>query len=241
MKLASKAPVPVAIHLDHGKDLDLIKEVIEIGYTSVMFDGSSLSYEENIRKTKQVVAWAKKTGASVEAELGAIQGIEDFVNVSQRDASLTDPKQAVDFVRKTNCDSLAIAIGTAHGIVKFKNEPKLDFERLKEIKRLVKVPLVLHGASEVDERMLAIARKFGAKLKDAKGVTDALMRQAVKFGINKVNTDTDIRLAFDAGVREVIATKPEAFDPRKILGLAKDYMREVAMERMSVLGSKNKA
>lgn len=241
MKLASKAPVPVAIHLDHGKDLDLIKEAIGIGYTSVMIDASSKQFAENISITKKVVGWAKKKGVSVEAELGAIKGIEDLVSVEEKDAFLTDPDQAAEFVRRTGCDSLAVAIGTSHGIVKFKKEPELDFVRLKEIKKRVKVPLVLHGASEVDERMLAIARKYGANLKEAKGVNDALMRQAVKYGINKVNTDTDIRLAFDAGIREVIATKPEAFDPRKILSLAKDYMREVAMERIKVLGSKGKA
>lgn len=237
---AAKAPVPVAMHLDHGKDLDLIKECINIGYTSVMIDASSLEYKENVKITKKVVAMAKKKGVSVEAELGAIAGIEDFVSVDSRNAHLTDPDQAAEFVKLTGCDSLAIAIGTAHGINKFTKKPELDFKRLKEIKSKVKVPLVLHGASEVDERMLHIAQKYGAKLKNAKGVNDTLMKKAVKLGINKVNTDTDLRLAFDAGVREVIKTKPDVFDPRLILGQAKEYMRQVAMERIQVLGSKNK-
>lgn len=241
MRLAAEAPVPIAIHVDHGKNLETIKEAIEIGYTSVMFDGSSLPYEENIKKTKQVVAWARKKGVSVEAELGAIQGIEDFVNVSARDAALTDPKQAVDFVRQTKCDSLAIAIGTAHGLVKFKGTPHLDFKRLQEIKKVIKIPLVLHGASEVDQEMVRIAKKYGAKLPGAQGVTDALIRKAVRFGICKVNIDTDIRLAFDAGIREVIATKPEVWDPRKLMVKAKEYMTQVAMERMVSLGSKGKA
>ena len=241
LSIAAKAPVPVAIHLDHGKDLDIIKEAIAIGYSSVMIDGSSLEYSDNIKKTKKVVAMARNKGVSVEAELGAIAGIEDFVSVELKNAHLTDPDQAVDFVKKTGCDSLAIAIGTAHGINKFTKEPKLDFKRLREINLKVKIPLVLHGASEVDERMLFIAKKYGAQLKNAKGVNDKLMKQAVKYGINKVNTDTDLRLAFDAGVREIIKTKPDIFDPRKILGLAKEYMKQVAKERMVVVGSKNKA
>lgn len=240
MKEASKAPVPVAIHLDHGKDLELIKECIGIGYTSVMFDGSSLSYKENITQTKKVVAFARKKRVSVEAELGAIAGIEDFVSVEEKDAHLTDPQQAYEFVKKTGCHSLAIAIGTAHGINKFKKEPQLDFKRLQAIRKKVSIPLVLHGASEVDERMVAIAKRHGARLEGARGVTDVLMKKAVRYGITKVNTDTDIRLAFDAGVREVIMTKPEVFDPRKIMSKARDYMREIAQERMMVLGSRNK-
>ncbi len=241
MREAAQAPVPVAIHLDHGKDYELIKECIAMGYTSVMFDGSSLAYADNVRQTKKVVAYAHKRGVSVEAELGALAGIEDFVTVEQRDAHLTDPDQVVDFVARTGCDALAIAIGTSHGLHKFTGEPELDFKRLKAIRAKVTTPLVLHGASEVDQRMVKIAKKYGAHLKNARGVTDALMKKAVKGGITKVNTDTDIRLAFDAGVREVIATKPDAYDPREILGKARDYMREVALERIIVLGSKNKA
>ncbi len=240
-RIASLSPVPVAIHLDHGKDLDLIKKCIDIGYTSIMIDGSSLEYKENIKITKKVVALAHKKGVSVEAELGAIAGIEDFVSVSQKDAAFTDPDQAAEFVKKTGCDSLAIAIGTSHGINKFTKEPKLELERLKEINKKVKIPLVLHGASEVDKRMLNIAKKYGAKLKNAKGVNDALMKKVVKLGVNKVNTDTDLRLAFDAGVREIIKTKPDVFDPRKILGPAKEYMKQIIKERIIVLGSRNKA
>lgn len=240
-RIASLAPVPVAIHLDHGKDLEIIKNCIDIGYTSVMIDGSSLDYKDNIKTTKKVIAMARKKGVSVEAELGAIAGIEDFVSVSQKDAHFTDPDQAVEFVKKTGCDSLAIAIGTSHGINKFTKEPRLDLNRLKEINKKVKVPLVLHGASEVDRRMLNIAKKYGAKLKNAKGVNDSLMKKVVKFGVNKVNTDTDLRLAFDAGVREVIKTKPEVFDPRKILAPAKEYMKQIIKERIIVLGSRNKA
>jgi len=241
MKIAAKAPVPVAIHLDHGKDLKIIKACIDIGYTSVMIDGSSLKYQKNIEVTKKVVSMAHKKGVSVEAELGALAGIEDFVSVEAKDATLTNPEQAVEFVKKTGCDYLAISIGTSHGLHKFTSEPKLDLNRLQQINKLVKIPLVLHGASEVDKRMVKIAKKYGAKLKKARGVNDALMKKCVKLGINKVNTDTDLRLAFDAGVREIIKTKPAVFDPRDILGKAKEYMKEVAKERIIVLGSKNKA
>jgi len=241
MLLASRAPVPVAIHLDHGKDLELIKECIDLGYTSVMIDGSSLPYEKNIAATKKVVAWARKKGVSVEAELGSIKGVEDLVSVLEKDAILTNPDQAVEFVKKTGCDSLAIAIGTSHGYQKFKTKPKLDLERLKKIRSKVSIPLVLHGASEVDQRMVRIIKKYGGKMKEARGVEDGLMRKVVKLGICKVNTDTDLRLAFDAGIREVVATKPDAYDPRKLMEKAKLYMTEVAMERMDVLGSSGKA
>jgi len=240
IKIAAQSPIPVVMHLDHGKNLDTIREAIAAGYTSVMYDGSSLSLQENIKNTKQVVAWAKRKKVSVEAELGAISGIEDFVSVAQQDAHLTNPQEAVEFVRKTGCDALAVAIGTAHGIVKFKKEPHLDLARLREIRRLVKVPLVLHGASEVDQRMVSIAKKYGATFQNAYGVPDTLLKKAVHLGITKVNTDTDLRLAFDAGVREVVATKPEAYDPRALLAVARTYMEQVAAERIIVLGSKNK-
>lgn len=241
MKVASSAPVPVAIHLDHGKNLDLIKECIDLGYTSVMYDGSSLSFEENIKNTKKVVAWAKKKGVSVEAELGAISGIEDLVSVKDKDAHLTNPLQAVEFVKRTGCDSLAIAIGTSHGPIKFKGDPELDLKRLAKIKKLVKVPLVLHGASGVPQEMVKIAKKYGAKLENFKGLDDKLLKQAIKLGICKVNTDTDIRLAFDAGIREIIATKPDVYDPRKIMSKAKEYMYQVVVHRINILGSNNKA
>jgi len=241
MRLASYAPIPVAIHLDHGKDLKLIKQCIDIGYTSVMIDGSSLPFEENVKKTQQVVKWAKAKGVSVEAELGAIKGIEDLVSVSEKDAFFTSPEQAVEFVKRTECDSLAVSIGTSHGYEKFKGKPKLDLDRLKVIRKKVSIPLVLHGASEVDQRMLGIIKKYKGKMKHTRGVEDGLLKKVVKLGICKVNTDTDLRLSFAAGIREVVFTQPEVWDPRKLMAKAKQYMKEIAMERMKVLGSAGKA
>ena len=240
-KIASQAKVPVALHLDHGKDLKTIKKCIDIGYTSVMYDGSSLPEKNNIANTKKVVAWAHKKGISVEAEIGALAGIEDFVSVSAKEAALTSPKQAVHFVKATKCDSLAIAIGTAHGAFKFKGACHLDFKRLKEIKAKTKMPLVLHGASGVPQELVALANKYGAKLADTKGVPDSQIKQAIKLGINKINTDTDLRIAFTAGVRKALKDNPAEFDPRKILGPAKELIKKVIKQRIKIFGSNNKA
>lgn len=239
-KIASQAKVPVAIHLDHGKDLKLIKKCIDLGYTSVMYDGSSLPEAKNIDNTTQVVAWAHKKGVSVEAEIGALAGIEDFVSVSAKEAALTSPEQALNFAQKTKCDSLAIAIGTAHGAFKFKGECHLDFERLKKIKAITKLPLVLHGASGVPAQIVKLANQYGAKLADTKGVPDSQIKQAIKYGINKINTDTDLRIAFTAGLRQALAQNPSEIDPRKILGPAKDLMKQIIKQRIHVFGSVNK-
>ncbi len=236
--------IPIALHLDHGRDYNLVKKAIDSGfYTSVMFDGSSLPFEDNVLKTKDVVVMARKKrpAIQVEAELGAIPGKEDLIHVSRRDAFYTNPEQAEEFVEKTGCDSLAISIGTAHGAFKFTDDPSLDFERLKEIKKRVKVPLVLHGASEVNQEIVKIANSFGAKLGGVKGVSNRLLSHAVKLGINKVNIDTDLRIAFDAGVRKFLKTYPKVFDPRKILGPAKDLIRQEARDKMRLLGSSGKA
>jgi fructose-bisphosphate aldolase class II len=170
VRVAAAGKIPVVLHLDHGKNLDVIHRAIKSGYTSVMFDGSALSYEENVRCTKQVVKWAHPKKVSVEAELGSIKGIEDLVNVAERDAVLTNPEQAVAFVKETGCDSLAVAIGTAHGAYKFKGITHLDLARLKEIAKRVKLPLVLHGASGVMEDVKELAEAYGAKLGEARGV-----------------------------------------------------------------------
>ncbi|MCX6743955.1 MAG: class II fructose-1,6-bisphosphate aldolase [Candidatus Parcubacteria bacterium] len=239
-KVASQAKVPVAIHLDHGKDLKLIKKCIDAGYTSVMYDGSSLPFAKNVSNTKKVVAWAHKKGVSVEAEIGALAGKEDFVSVSAKEASFTDPDQALDFVKKTKCDVLAIAIGTAHGALKFKGACHLDFKRLKQIKTKVKMPLVLHGASGVPGELVQMANKYGAKLGDTKGVPDSQIRQAILGGINKINTDTDLRIAFTAALRKTLKDNPAEFDPRKILGPAKELMKKVIMQRIRVFGAVNK-
>lgn len=241
VRVAAQAKIPVVLHLDHGKDLKVIKKAIDSGYTSVMFDGSSLPYSKNIKATQQVVAWAKKKGVSVEAEIGVLAGIEDFVSVEARDAALTDPKQALAFSKATGCDTLAIAIGTAHGAYKFKGKTHLDIDRLKKIAALVKKPLVLHGASGVLEDVKAMAEHYGAKLGEARGVMDQDIKQAIKNGIAKINIDTDIRLAFTAGIREAVTDLPKVIDPRKLMEPSYQLMKEVAKRKIMIFGSKGKA
>lgn len=238
---AKKSKRPVVFHLDHGKNYDLVMEAIKSGhYTSVMYDGSSLPYEENVKKTKRIVASAHKYGISVEAELGAIAGIEDFVSVEEKDAILTNPEQAADFVKRTDCDALAVAVGTSHGAYKFKGASKLDFARLKRIKNAANIPLVLHGASGVPANIKNLCIKYGCKIADAKGVSDANVKKAVSLGVNKVNIDTDLRIAFDAGVRKFLKENPEVIDPRKILGPAKELMTKVVRQKMKMLGCSGK-
>jgi fructose-bisphosphate aldolase class II len=238
---AKKTKRPVAFHLDHGKDIDLIMKAVKSGwYTSVMFDGSGLPYKENLALTKKIVTLAHKHKVDVEAELGAIAGIEDFVSVVERDAHLTDPKQAKDFVRNTKCDALAVAVGTKHGAYKFKGESALDFGRLKEIAEAVSVPLVLHGASGVPTNIKKICTDYGCEISGAKGVSDTALRKAVTLGIRKVNVDTDLRLAFDAGIRKFLKEKPEVIDPREILKPAVELMTKVVRQKIRVLGSSGK-
>lgn len=238
---AAKSLVPVVFHLDHGKDLKIIKQAIDSGYTSVMIDASTKPYQENVDETRKVVGWAKKRGVSVEAELGAIKGIEDLVSVSEKEAFFTDPMQARDFVKDTGCDALAVSIGTAHGAFKSKGKVKLDVKRLAEINRLVDVPLVLHGASGVPKKLVAVANKYGADLGGTEGVPDGQIKLAIKAGIRKINTDTDLRLAFAAGVRKALAKDKNGFDPRKILIPARDLMQKTAEERIKLFGSAGKA
>lgn len=241
VKVAAKSPIPIALHVDHGKDLKLIKQAIQQGYTSVMFDGSALPLKENIVKTKQVVKWARAKKVSVEAEIGAIAGIEDFVSVAEKDAHLTSPEQAASFVKQTGCDSLAVAIGTAHGAYKFKGKTHLDIERLKKIAKLVKIPIVLHGASGVLEDVVKLAEYHGAKLGEARGVLDADIKQAIKHGVSKVNIDTDLRIAFTAGVREAVDQMKDVIDPRKLLQPANELMTEVAVLKIMLFKSEGKA
>ena len=244
---AAKAKVPVVFHLDHGKDLKVVKAAIDNGYTSVMYDGSALPDGENTSNTKKVVAWAKKKGVSVEAEIGAIAGIEDFVSVEEKDAHLTNPERAQAFVKTTKCDALAIAVGTLHGAFKFKGATVLDYDRISAIKKLLKMPLVLHGASGISPDLVARAKEqcsiLGdcARLENAHGVSDAAIREAVKRGINKINIDSDLRIAFTAAVRETLLNDKKAFDPRKILGPARALMMEVVKHKMELFGSAGKA
>jgi fructose-bisphosphate aldolase class II len=238
-KVAAQAKIPVALHLDHGKDVKVVQQAIKSGYTSVMFDGSSLPYDKNVAVTKKIVALAHAKGVSV--ELGAIAGIEDFVSVAERDAHLTDPAQAAAFVRATHCDALAVAIGTSHGAFKFKGKTHLDIARLKKIAAVVSVPIVLHGASGVQEDVKELAEKYGAKLGKARGVLNGDIKNAIKHGVAKVNIDTDLRLAFTAGIREAVHDLPEVIDPRKLLAPASALMCEVAKQKMALFGSAGKA
>lgn len=235
--LATEASIPVSFHLDHGKDLETVISALRYGWTSVMIDGSHLSLEENIAITKEVVRIAHSIGVSVEAELGRIGGKEDLVSVSEREATFTDPDEAVSFVEETGCDTLAVAIGTSHGAYKFKGEPKLDFDRLSEIASKVAAPLVLHGASSVVPELVEKAERYGATLGKPKGVPEKDIKEAVRRGITKVNIDTDIRLAFTAGIRELLAKNPDVFDPRKILKSAKEEIKRVVASKIELLGS----
>jgi fructose-bisphosphate aldolase, class II len=215
---AASAKVPVALHLDHGTDFDQVIKCIRAGFSSVMYDGSKLPLEENIALTNKVLEITRPIGVSVEAELGKIGGTEDDVHVSEREAMYTDPEEARYFVEKTGVESLAIAIGTAHG--QYKGDPKLDFDRLQKIKNLVKIPIVLHGSS---------------------GVSDASVRKAIALGVCKVNIDTNIREAFVWEMRRRMEANPDEIDPRKLLGPARDAAIVIIREKIRVFGSSGKA
>jgi fructose-bisphosphate aldolase class II len=215
---ADSVSVPVALHIDHGTSFEQVMKCIRAGFSSVMIDGSKLPLEQNIALTKKVLDVAHAVGVSVEAELGKIGGTEDDITVDEKEAMFTDPLEAERFVRETSVDALAVAIGTAHGV--YKGEPKLDFDRLKKIKELVKIPIVLHGSS---------------------GVPDDAIREAVSLGVGKINIDTNIREAFVYKVREVAAAKPDEIDPRQILGPAREAAIEIIREKIRLFGSSGKA
>ena len=232
----------IALHLDHGADFETCKMCIDAGFTSVMIDGSKYDFEENIRVTKEVVDYAHAHGVVVEAELGKLAGIEDEVNVSESDSSYTDPIQAKEFVERTRCDSLAIAIGTSHGAYKFKGEAKLRFDILAKIKELIpNTPIVLHGASSVIPELVDMCNEFGGNIPGAKGVPDEMLVEASKSGVSKINVDTDLRLAFTASIRKVFNESPEAFDPRKYLVPARDLIEQTVSHKIvNVFGSNDK-
>ena len=234
--------VPIAIHLDHGPDFETAKMCIDNGFTSVMIDGSKYDFEENVALTKQVVEYAHSKGVVVEAELGKLAGIEDDVNVASSDAMYTDPAQAEEFVKRTGCDSLAIAIGTSHGAYKFKGEAKLRFDILKEIKeRIPNTPIVLHGASTVIPGLVDMCNQYGGNIPGAKGVPDEMLHEASVSGVSKINVDTDLRLAMTAGIRKVFVEDPSAFDPRKYLTPARELIKETVAHKMKdVFGSAGK-
>ena len=231
----------IALHLDHGEDFDICKKCIDDGFTSVMIDGSKYPLEENIRLTKEVVEYAHAHGAVVEAELGKLAGIEDNIKVDAKNATFTVPEEAAEFVAKTGVDSLAIAIGTSHGAFKFKGDPYLDFERLQEIHKLIPdTPLVLHGASTVLPEFVAKCNEYGGNIPGAQGVPEEMIRESTKYGICKVNIDTDLRLAMTAEIRKHMVENPADFDPRKYLAPARDAIRGMVQHKIkNVLNASN--
>jgi len=235
--------LPIVVHLDHGADFDICKKCIDGGFSSVMIDGSKYSFEENIELTRRVVEYAHERGVVVEAELGKLAGIEDDVVVSQSDAAFTDPEQAAEFVRRTGCDSLAIAIGTSHGAYKFKGEPKLRFDILEEITKLIpETPIVLHGASTVMPEFVKQCNEFGGQLPGAQGVPEEMLHKAGTMGVCKINIDTDLRLAMTASIRKFLVEHPDKFDPREYLSPARAAIKDMVKHKMrDVLGCSGKA
>lgn len=236
---ADATGMPLCLHLDHGKEFDVIMQCIRNGFTSVMIDGSDLPLEENIAITRKIVEIAHAAGVSVEGELGKLSGIED--NVQSRESILTDPDEAERFVKETGVDSLAIAIGTAHGPKKFKGEPILEIPLVATIKKRLNMPLVLHGASSVPREVLEKGIKYGAKWEGSKGVPEDSLVEAVKGGINKVNVDTDLRMTFISSLRKVMAEKPESVDLRDLFKPCMADVKEVVKHKMRLLGSSGKA
>ncbi|MDF2876476.1 MAG: fructose,6-bisphosphate aldolase, class [Sporomusa sp.] len=234
--------LPICLHLDHGEDFEVCKSCVDGGFTSVMIDGSKHPFEENIALTQKVVEYAHAHGVTVEAELGRLAGVEDAVKVSSKDASYTDPDQAVEFVERTGVDSLAIAIGTSHGAYKFKGDPTLDFERLEKITKLLpQFPLVLHGASTVLPEFVAKCNQYGGSIAGAQGVPEAMLLRAGKLGVCKINIDTDLRLAMTASIREHLAVNPSDFDPRQYLKPAREAIKAMVKHKIhNVLNSSNR-
>lgn len=234
--------LPIALHLDHGEDFEICKACIDSGFTSVMIDGSKHDYEENVALTKKVVEYAHARGVVVEAELGKLAGVEDDVNVSDEDARYTDPDQAIEFVERTGCDSLAIAIGTSHGAYKFKGEPKLRYDILEKITaKLPGYPIVLHGASTVIPEFVDMCNKYGGNIPGAQGVPEDMLKKAGQMGVCKINIDTDLRLAMTAAIRKVFIENPSEFDPRKYLGPARDGLKQMVKHKIhDVLCCNNK-
>ena len=247
--------IPIALHLDHGDSFETCKSCIAGGFTSVMIDASSKPFEENIEITRKVVEYAHERGVTVEAELGSLAGIEDDVKVAAGAASYTRPEEVEEFVSKTGCDSLAIAIGTSHGAYKFtaaqctRNEkgilvpPPLRFDVLEEVsKRLPGFPIVLHGSSSVPQEFVAKINKFGGKMPDAVGIPEEQLRKAASMSVCKINIDSDLRLAMTASIREYMAEHPDHFDPRQYLKPARAAIKEmVAHKIVDVLGCDHKA
>lgn len=232
--------IPVSLHLDHGTTFEICKMAVDAGFTSIMIDASHHPFEENLSITSKVVEMAHANGVSVEAELGRLMGIEDNISVSENDAILVNPKEAEVFVKESHVDYLAPAIGTSHGAFKFKGKPKLDFDRLREVKKVTNIPLVLHGASAIPDYVREEFLSSGGDLKNSKGVPFTFLQDAIKGGINKVNVDTDLRIAFMAEVRRIVRDDNSQFDLRKFFTPAKEAVKKLIIERIKLLGSDNK-
>ena len=249
MKLVEAAVIetglPICLHLDHGDSFDICKSCIDGGFTSVMIDASSKPFEENIEVTRKVVEYAHDHGVVVEAELGTLAGIEDEVKVSAEDSSYTRPEDVQEFVQRTGCDSLAIAIGTSHGAYKFKpgTKPQLRFDILKEVsRRLPEFPIVLHGSSSVPQEFVQIINQYGGNMENAIGVPEDQLREAARSAVCKINIDSDLRLAMTASIRKFFAENPGGFDPRGYLKEGRTAIKEMVKHKIvDVLGSDNKA
>ncbi len=234
-----KYKIPFALHLDHGKSVETVLLAIRHGYTSVMIDASDRNFEENVEITKKVVSVCAPLGISVEAELGVLKGVED--DIESEEEFLTDPEKAKEFALLTGIDALAPAIGTAHGVFKARIKPRIDFERLRRIKELTNMPLVLHGASGVYYEYILEIEKYGGELKGAKGIPDEDIKKCVELGINKINTDTDLRLAFISVLRRLIHEEKSITDPRKLLKPAMEEVKNMVKRRIRLYGSSGTA
>ena len=235
--------LPICVHLDHGDSFEICKSCIDGGFTSVMFDGSHHTFEDNIKETKRVVEYAHERGVVVEAELGRLAGVEDDIKVSKEDSSYTDPDEVEEFVSKTGVDSLAIAIGTSHGAYKFQGEAKLRFDILEEVqRRLPGFPIVLHGASSVIPEFVEKINKYGGKMPGAQGVPEEMLRKAASMAVCKINIDSDLRLAMTSSIREHFALNPDHFDPRQYLAPARENIKQLVKNKLiHVLGCDNTA
>ena len=237
--------IPIALHLDHGASFEICKDCIDGGFTSVMFDGSSKPYEENVEEARRVAEYAHKYNVTVEAELGKLAGVEDDVKVEDDKAQFTDPDEVQDFVTRTGVDSLAIAIGTSHGAYKFKpgQKPQLRLDILQEVSnRLPGFPIVLHGASSVIPEYVEMVNKFGGEMPDAIGIPEEMLREAAKMAVCKINIDSDIRLAMTATIRKYFAENPSHFDPRQYLAPARTAVKDMVAHNINVvLGCAGKA
>lgn len=236
--------LPIAMHLDHGPSVEMCKSAVDEGYTSVMIDGSHEPFEENIKMTKEVVDYAHSKGVSVEAELGQLIGSQfDAGEEGGKEGQgiYTDPDEAAEFVERTGCDSLAVAIGSSHGAYKFKGDPRIDLERLKNIRAKVSIPLVLHAASSVLPEYVEICNKYGAQIEGSKGFPEDKIKESVEIGVQKVNIDTDLRLAFTGAIRKAFGDTPKEFDPRKYLAPARLAIQEVVERKIKLLGADQKA